>query len=273
MNAAPPRRTLPERFFLLEDPPAVDRLLATMGWCAVFKAATGDRTFDAWDMVQRAFEPRVDVAVGLIQIPAGRAASNHLAEATGVVHKSPQVVLCHDSRAVAHLSERDIRPEALDALIRDHLPAAIGPRVVNELVVSLAHFRSLLDAFVAGTMPEERFQWAYLERLAKEAAWRDDDSFAALASLFDYPWDRGFAPARVVAHEFQGQLAGRLAPLRDRARLLTRLATADARNRTCRRCAEPPTSPDAQNATTAADAQKGSGAADARVAGGRGPVT
>lgn len=257
MNAAPPRRTLPERFFLLEDPPAVDRLLATMGWCAVFKAATGDRTFDAWDMVQRAFEPRVDVAVGLIQIPAGRAASNHLAEVTGVVHKSPQVVLCHDGRAVAHLSERDIRPEALDALIRDHLPATIGPRVVNERVVSLAHFRSLLAAFVEGTMPEERFQWAYLERLAKEAAWRDDQSFAALASLFDYPWHRDFAPARVVAHEFQGQLAGRLAPLRDRAaELLARLASADARND------EP-----------AADAQKGSGAADARVAGGRGPVT
>ena len=46
-------------------------------------------------LVQKAFEPRVDVAVGLIQIPAARPASNHAATRSGIVHKSPQFILFH----------------------------------------------------------------------------------------------------------------------------------------------------------------------------------
>ena len=219
--------TLPERFFPLGDPAAVDRLLDGIEWCVVFKAATSEKTFDAWFLVQKALEPRVDVAVGLIQIPAGRPASDHVAARTGIAHRSPQCILFHSGHAVGHLDERDIQPERLSALLQQHLPSSIGPRVVNPQVVSLARYRQLLEDFVAGTLADERFQWAYLERLEKEAPWRDDATFELLASLFDYAWERDFKPARVVAHEFQGQLAGRLEPLRDRAaRLLDRLPAA-----------------------------------------------
>jgi bacillithiol system protein YtxJ len=221
------RSSLPERFFPLGDPAAVDHLLDGFEWTAVFKAATSEKTFDAWFLVQKALEPRVDVAVGLIQIPAGRPASDHVAARTGITHKSPQFILCHRGHPVAHLDERAIQAEPLSALIREHLPSTIGPRVVNPQVVSLARYRQLLEDFVGGTLAEERFQWAYLERLEKEAPWRDEATFALLASLFDYAWERDFTPARVVAHEFQGQLAGRLEPLRDRAaRLLGRLPAA-----------------------------------------------
>jgi len=214
------RATLPERFFPLGDPAAVDRLLDGTEWCVVFKAATSEKTFDAWFLVQKALEPRVDVAVGLIQIPAGRPASDHVAARTGIAHRSPQCILFHEGLAVGHLDERAIQPESLGALLQAHLPSRIGPRVANPQVVSLDSYRKLLADFVSGALPEERFQWAYLERLEKEAAWRDDETFARLASLFDYPWERQFTPARVVAHEFQGHIAGRLEPLRDRARRL-----------------------------------------------------
>ena len=218
------RATLPERFFPLGDPAAVDRFLEGFTWCALFKAATSEKTFEAWVLVQKALEPRADVAVGLIQIPAGRAASDRVAARTGVTHKSPQFVLCHEGRAVGHLDEKAIQPEPLATLLGEHLPSAVGRRVVNPQVVSLDAYRRLLADYVSGSLPEERFEWAYLDRLGKEAAWRDDETFALLASLFDYAWDREFTPARVVAHEFQGQLAGRLDPLRDRAaRLLGRL--------------------------------------------------
>ena len=222
--AAMSRITLPERFFPLENPASVDRLLGEVEWCVVFKAATSDKTFDAWAMVQKAFEPRVDVAVGLIQIPAGRAASDHVSAGTGIRHKSPQLILFHRGRAVAHLDERAIQPEPLGALMREHLPSALGPRVVNDRVVSLEAYRALLAAFVEGRLPEERFQWAYLERLAKESAWRDDETFALLNGLFQNAAERDVRPARLIAHEFQGQLAGRLEPLAARAaRLLDRL--------------------------------------------------
>ena len=46
--AAATRSTLPERLFPLGDPAAVDDFLDGFEWCAVFKAATSERTFEAW---------------------------------------------------------------------------------------------------------------------------------------------------------------------------------------------------------------------------------
>lgn len=218
MTASSQRRHgLPERFFPLERSADVDRLLDSVEWCAIFKAGSGDRTVDAWVLVQKALEPRVDVAVGLIQLPAGRAASDHVSARTGIVHKSPQFTLFHRGSAVAHLDEHDIQPHALDALLADHVPAVVGPRVVNPAVVSLDPWLRLVTEFVEGRLPDERFQWAYLERLAREAAWRDDETFALLNGLFDNPWGRDVHAARLVAHEFQRHLAGGQEPLTVRA--------------------------------------------------------
>jgi hypothetical protein len=222
------RVTLPERFFPLDRPTDVDRLLDSVEWCAIFKAGTSDKTADAWVLVQNAFERRVDVAVGLIQIPAGRAAGDHVSARTGIAHKSPQLILFHRGDAVAHLDERAIQPESVDALVQEHLPSTIGPRVVNDRVVSLEAYRRLITEFVEGQLPEERFQWAYLERLEREAVWRDDETFDLLNGLFDNLWGREVRAARLIASEFQGQLAGRLEPLRVRAaRLLERMHLMD----------------------------------------------
>ena len=229
-TAAMARTTLPERFFPLALPAEVDALLDTVEWCAIFKAGTSDKTVDAWLLVQKAFEPRVDVAVGLVQIPSGRAASDHVAVRTGIVHRSPQLILFHRGQSVANLDERAIQPEPLRALVAEQLPSAIGPRVVNEWVVSLEAYRTLLEDFTEGRLPEERFQWSYLERLEKESVWRDDETFDLLNGLFENPEGREVRPARLVAHEFQGQLAGRLEPLRARAvGMLGRIKARDSR--------------------------------------------
>ena len=54
--------------------------------------------------------------------------------------------------------------------------------------------------------------------------WRDDETFDLLNGLFENPSQREVRPARLIAHEFQGQLAGRLEPLKVRAaRLLDHL--------------------------------------------------
>ena len=219
-----PRVTLRERFFPLHTPADVDQFLERFPWCVVFKAGTSDKTFDAWLAAQNALEPRADVAVGFIRLPEDRAASDRVSERSGIAHRSPQLVLFHDGNACGHLDEFAIERDRLEPLLREHLPADVGPRVRNDAVVRLERYRALLSEYLDGRLPEERFQWAYLDRLEKEAAWRDDETFELLNSLFDNQWGRDMKAARLVAVEFQGQLAGRLEPLKARAaRLLERL--------------------------------------------------
>jgi bacillithiol system protein YtxJ len=219
-----PRITLRERFFPLHQSDEVDRFLERFPWSVVFKAGTSDKTVDAWLVAQNVLEPRVDVAVGFIRLPEDRAASERVSARTGIVHRSPQLLLLQNADARFHLDEFAIVPDQLVPLLREHLPVEMGPPVRNDAVVTLEPYRDLLSRFLQGDLPEERFQWGYLDRLAKDALWRDDETFALLNSLFENEWGRDVRAARLVAVEFQGQLAGRLEPLKVRAaRTLERL--------------------------------------------------
>lgn len=217
--------TLRERFFPLHLPHDVDRFLERFPWSVVFKAGTSAKTVDAWLVVQNVMEPRVDVAVGFLRLPEDRTASDHVSALTDIVHRSPQLILFRGASALFHLDEFAIVPDQLVPRLSEQLPAEVGPAVRNEAAVSLAPYRALLSKFLRGDLPEERFQWGYLDRLAQDALWRDDETFALLNSLFENEWGRDVKAARLVAVEFQGQLAGRLEPLETRAeRLLQRLS-------------------------------------------------
>jgi len=219
------RITLRERFFPLHQSDDIDRFLERFTWSVVFKAGTSDKTVDAWLVAQNVLEPRVDVPVGFIRLPEDRAASDRVSARTGVVHRSPQFILCRNATALFHLDEFEIVSDQLVPLLREQLPIDVGPPVRNEAVVTLEPYRALLSQFLEGQLPEERFQWGYLDRLAKEALWRDDETFDLLNSLFENEWGRDVRPARLVGVEFQGQLAGRLEPLQNRAaRMLERLS-------------------------------------------------
>jgi monothiol bacilliredoxin len=219
------RVTLRERFFPLHQPADVDRFLSGFPWCVIFKAGTSDKTFDAWLVAQQALEFRPDVAVGFIRLPEDRPASERVTTLSGIVHRSPQLILFRDATARGYLDEFGIVPDQLVPLLREGLPVEVGPPVRNEAVVTLEPYRVLLSQFLEGRLPEERFQWGYLDRLAKEALWRDDETFALLNGLFENESGRDVRAARLVAVEFQGQLAGRLEPLKTRAaRLLDRLS-------------------------------------------------
>ena len=202
------RITLRERFFPLHQPDDVDRFLERFAWSVIFKAGTSDKTVDAWLVTQKVMEPRVDVAVGFIRVPEDRPASDRVARSTGVLHRSPQLLLFRHGHVLFHLDEFAIVPDQLVPLLGEHLPVEVGSPVRNEAVVTLEPYRVLLSKFVQGELPEERFQWGYLERLAKEALWRDDQTFALLNSLFENEWGRDVSAARLVAVEFQGQLGG-----------------------------------------------------------------
>jgi hypothetical protein len=219
------RVTLRERFFPLHQSDDVDRFVERFAWSVVFKAGTSDKTVDAWLVTQTVLEPRLDVAVGFIRLPEGRGASDRVSTLAGIEHRSPQFLLFRHAEALFHLDEFAIVPDQLVPLLHAALPAEVGPPVLNEAVITLEPYRALLSRFLRGELPEERFQWGYLDRLAKEALWRDDETFALLNSLFENDSGRVVQPARLVAVEFQGQLAGRLEPLTTRAaRLLEQIS-------------------------------------------------
>ena len=211
------RVTLPERIFPLHTAEAVDALLDRFPHTVVFKAGSGDKTVQAWNVVQRALETRSHIAVGFIVLPADRDASNRVSERTSIVHRSPQIVVVANGQPRVHFDEFDIISANLTPALDAELPPS-GRHVVNQEVVSVAAYVALLEAFVTGRLAQERFEWGYLERLGREAAWRDDESFAALDALFDNPDGRDVKPARIIAREFQGQLAGQREPLLARAR-------------------------------------------------------
>ena len=220
-----PRVTLRERFFPLHTAADVDQFLARFAWCVVFKAGTSEKTFDAWLVAQNALEPRTDVAVAFIRLPEARPASDHVSALSSFAHRSPQLILFHEGNARFHLDELAIAPDHLVPMLREHLPAGVGPTVRNQAAVTLEPYRTLLSKYVDGDLPEERFQWAYLDRFQEEAIWRDDETFDVLNGLFENQWGRDVRAARLVALEFQGQLAGRLEPLKVRAvRLLERFS-------------------------------------------------
>ena len=216
---------LRERFFPLHRPDDVDGVLERFEWSIVFKAGTSDKTVDAWLVTQKVMELRRDVAVGFIRLPEARPASDRVTALAGVAHRSPQLLLFRRAQVRGHLDEFAIVPDQLVPLLGEHLPVDVGDPVRNEAVVTLEPYRVLLSRFVEGELPAERFQWGYLERLAKDAPWRDDETFALLDSLFENDRGRDVSAARLVGVEFQGQLAGRLEPLKTRAaRLLDRLS-------------------------------------------------
>ncbi len=95
-----PRVTLRERFFPLHAPADVDQFLGGFPWCAIFKAGTSEKTFDAWLVAQNALEPRADVAVGFIRLPEDRPASDRVSARSGIAHRTPQFVLFHEGSRV-----------------------------------------------------------------------------------------------------------------------------------------------------------------------------
>ncbi len=212
--------SLRERSFQLLTPEAVNHFLQVHGLAAIFKASTSDKTFEALAHLEKYLLTRPDVALGVIRIPEDRAASDQVAQITGIQHHSPQFILFNKGKALFGLDNWKIIPDHLEPLLAQHLPLEVGPAVQNPEVISLKPYADWLDRFIEGRIKDEQFQWGYLDLLCKEAGWRSEADFALLNGLFPNPAGREVKPASIVALEFQAQLAGQAESLLERARVL-----------------------------------------------------
>jgi bacillithiol system protein YtxJ len=173
-----------DRVINLTSPEEVVDFLAAHPTSVVFKAGTCHKTMQGFGFVQEKLEPREDLHVGLIRVVEARAASNHVAEQTGIRHESPQVILFRDGKPVFDLDNWSITPEALtEGFAR--MPAAEPLQARNPRAASdLAPYIQLLERYLSGVMDERQFEYAYTTTFRDDASLRSREEVEVLNSIF-----------------------------------------------------------------------------------------
>jgi monothiol bacilliredoxin len=115
--------TLKDRIRFLTTAEQVDEFLAAHPTSAIFKAGSCHKTQETFTHVQAQLEPREDLPLGIIRVVEARPASNRVAEVTGIVHESPQIVLFRGGQAVFDRDNWDITPEAMAEALDTLSPA------------------------------------------------------------------------------------------------------------------------------------------------------
>jgi bacillithiol system protein YtxJ len=114
---------LADRTWLLTTPEQVDEFIARHSLAVLFKAGNCGQTDETFARLQSTLTSRDDAAFGLIRVVEARAASDHLAERTGVRHESPQLFVFRDGALTLSRSHWDITAEVLAAALGARLAA------------------------------------------------------------------------------------------------------------------------------------------------------
>jgi len=175
---------LRDRIVNLTDPADVEAFLHDHPTSVVFKAGTCHKTMQGFGFLQEQLEAREDLMVGLIRVVEARAASNLVAERTGIVHHSPQVILFRDGEAVFDVDNWAITPDALvDGFARVPAGAAREHAPSSERS-DLRPYLDLLEQFLAGVIDERRFEYAYTTSFREDASLRSRQEVEVLGSIF-----------------------------------------------------------------------------------------
>jgi bacillithiol system protein YtxJ len=207
---------LRDRVVSLTTPEAVESFLRDHPTSVIFKAGSCHKTMQGFGHLQEIVSPRDDLMVGVIRVIEWRAASDLVAERTGVVHHSPQVILFREGEAVFDLDNWDITADALEPgfalLPQDERAAATvaGAAAAAGARSDLTPYLSVLDQYLAGVIDDQRFEYVYTTMFRDDATLRAKDEVEVLGSIF------GDVDRHMTMHMM---MAGRPADptLRDRA--------------------------------------------------------
>jgi bacillithiol system protein YtxJ len=114
--------SLKNRTRFLNTPGEVDAFLAEHPRAVLFKAGLCSKTPESFRHLESQMEAREELPLGVIRVVEARAASNRVAEVTGVMHESPQVFLFKEGKAVFDRDNWDITEEDLAAAFKTHFP-------------------------------------------------------------------------------------------------------------------------------------------------------
>lgn len=176
---------LRERIVNLSSPDEVDAFLEQNPSSVVFKAGTCHKTMQGFGFLQEKVEPREDLKVGVIRVVEARAASNQVAQRTGIRHESPQVIVFKDGQPVFDLDNWDITPEALEGGFRE-LPetgaSAAGPAASGS--DELAPYLQVLEQYLNGDIDDREFEFTYTTMFRDDASLRGNREVEILNSIF-----------------------------------------------------------------------------------------
>lgn len=176
---------LRDRIATLTDAADVDAFLADHPTSVIFKAGTCHKTMQGFGFLQQKLEQRPDLMVGLIRVVEHRPASNRVAERTGVVHHSPQVILFKDGEAVFDVDNWSITPDALaDGFGR--VPAAGGAASVagGGSGSDLKPYLDVLEQYLSGVIGDRQFEYVYTTMFRDDASLRSATEVDVLGSIF-----------------------------------------------------------------------------------------
>ncbi|MBW6455160.1 MAG: DUF2847 family protein [Trueperaceae bacterium] len=175
---------LRDRIVNLTDPADVEAFFTDHPTSVIFKAGTCHKTMQGFGFLQEQLEARDDLMVGLIRVVESRAASNLVAERTGIVHQSPQVILFRDGDAVFDVDNWAITPDALAAGFTQ-LPAGEAAATAGVAAGSnLQPYLDVLDQFLAGVISERQFEHVYTTTFRGDASLRSREEVEVLGSIF-----------------------------------------------------------------------------------------
>ncbi|WP_019588304.1 monothiol bacilliredoxin BrxC family protein [Deinococcus apachensis] len=169
----------------LTTPEEVDSFLAEYPLAAVFKAGTCHKTMQGFGVLET-FLQKHELPVGFIRVVDWRPASNHVAEITGIVHHSPQLILFRDGQPQFEVNNWDITPQALAPVFEAQVPRRSGEGAVAT-DDNVEPYRRLMRAYLEGQLSDWAFQDQYVTLFRDDASLRSQREFEALSRLFGDP--------------------------------------------------------------------------------------
>ncbi len=175
---------LRDRIATLTDAADVDAFLSDHPTSVIFKAGTCHKTMQGFGFLQEKLEERPDLMVGLIRVVEHRPASNRIAERTGIVHHSPQVILFRDGEAVFDVDNWSITPDTLVAGF-EKVPAGEAVDVgASGSTSDLKPYLDVLEQYLSGVIEDRQFEYVYTTMFREDASLRSGAEVDVLGSIF-----------------------------------------------------------------------------------------
>ena len=176
---------LRDRVVNLTSPEEVNQFLDQNPTSVIFKAGTCHKTMQGFGVLQEKLETRDDLNVGIIRVVEARPASNLVAEMTGIMHQSPQVILFKDKEAVFDVDNWDITPEVVDAGLAK--APATGQKAAQPKAATRSDLKPYLDVleqYLSGVISDQQFEYVYTTMFRDDASLRSRDEVEVLNSIF-----------------------------------------------------------------------------------------